>query len=215
LVGGAKDVTALRANILSAVAAIHAYTSEVRSSATAAQSNSTQTMTVALQQASAASRTTTAGFMHDYYDRRIFDPYLYFASANDEEEYRRREDERRRAIEKAEAEHTPEGDLHANQLAIEQLKDAGAHGADRSPEYQKRLDALNKSNDDLKAAQTAARAKGNETPTADPLDAAKPAANVSPDLIASLRASGVHVPDQDGGGHGVTARPSQTALGRG
>jgi len=49
---------------------------------------------------------------------------------------------------------------------------------------------------------------------ADPLDTAKPAADVSPELIASLRAYGVKVPDQNGTGHGITAGFAQSALGR-
>jgi len=204
-------VTALRANILSAVADIRAYTSEVRNSATAAQNTSTQTMTVALQQASAASRTTTAGFMHDYYDRRVFDPYLRFASTGDEEEYRRREDERRRAIEKALAEHTPAGELRAANLAIDQLHDAGAHGATRSPAYKRWEDDLCAKRDRLRSAIAGRTNEKAVQEASQAVDAAKPNVAVSPELLAGFRASGVVVADQNGTGHGITARDPAAA----
>lgn len=212
LVGGAKNVTALRANILSAVADIRAYTSEVRNNAAATQSTSTQTMAVALQQASQASRVTTAGFMHDYYDRRIFNPYLRFASTDDEEEYRRREDERRRAIEKALAEHTPEGNLQANHLAIEQLKDAGAHGADRSPEYKPAMKSLTDTGDAL--AGQIATAKGQHQSSdvaAGPADKAKPASPVPDDVIARLRAAQASSADDLVKGHGLATDKSPSS----
>ncbi len=208
LAGGAKDVTALRASIMSAVADSRAYTSEVRNSATAAQGANTQTMTVALQQASASARTATAGFMHDYYDRRIFDPYLRFASVEDEEEYRRREEQWKQAIEKAQAEHTPEGDLRADRLAIEQLKDAGAHGAERSPDYKPKLKALTQKADALESVlhrnadgrETDARVQANAQQSAAP-------ATVAPDVIAALQKAGVVTADPNADGHGVGNRP--------
>jgi hypothetical protein len=140
LAGGAKDATALRADIASAIADIRAYASEVRGAASATQNAPPQQ--AALYQASEAARGSVNDFMRDYYDEHVFDRYLRFASVQDEEEYRRREDERHRAIEKALGKRTPEGNLRANELAIEQLKDAGTHGADRSPEYKSMLDNL-------------------------------------------------------------------------
>ena len=217
LVGGAKDVTALRASIASAVADIRAYTSDVRSTvATAEQNISSRTMSIALQQASSAARATTTSFVRDYYDNHIFDSYLHFASTEDEEEYRRREEQHKKDIEKARAEHTPQGDLTALKISIEQMKDAGAHGANRSPEYQQRYDKLNAAAEALttELAKTPNKAK-QQAAVADPLDAAKPTANVSPELIANLRASGIAVPSQDGTGHGITSRPDQSALSRG
>jgi uncharacterized protein YukE len=212
LVGGAKDVTALRASVASAVADIRAYTSSARDAASAAQGSPTQAASLALQKASEAAHDTAAGFMHGYYDRRIFDPYLKFASVNDEEEYRRREDERKRAMDKALAEKTPEGTLRANQLALEQLKDAGAHGADKSPEYQRWVSKLESSSSTLssKIEQHAADIS-KSAKASDPLDTVKPEAAVSPDLVASLRAAGVIAADPNGSGHGVTAGVSPSA----
>ncbi len=79
----------------------------------------------ALERARAEARAQIAGFMADYYDRKIFEPYLRFASAEDEAAYREREERRRNEIEEARALGTPEGDLRAAKLAQEQLKDAG------------------------------------------------------------------------------------------
>jgi hypothetical protein len=207
LVSGAKDVAALRASVASAVADIRAYTSDARSAASSAQGTPAQVAAVALQQASEAAHGTTVSFMHDYYDRRIFDPYLKFASPDDEEEYRRREDERKRAMDKSLAERTPEGNLRASQLALDQLKDAGAHGADRDPVFKEHLDRLEAATDGLAAKLDKTPSRSGQAEI-DPLDAAKPSASVSPELLASLRASGVVIAAQDASGHGVTAPQS-------
>lgn len=212
LVGGAKDATALRAIIASAVADSRAYAADARNAMTgAAQGSTAQAMT--LQQASEVARTTTANFMRDYYERRVFDPYLQFTSLEDQEEYRRREAARKEAMEKAQAEHTPQGDLRASRIAIEQLQDAGAHGANRSPEFQKDLDKLTATNASL-ATEMARPSTRPAQASADPLDAAKPTAKVPSELAANLRAAGIVVPDQDGRGHGINVPPPPSVLGR-
>ena len=68
------------------------------------------------------------------FEQRVLDPYLQFASAEDEEAYRRRERERKEVYDKAMALGTPEGLLAANRISREQVADAKAHGADRSPD---------------------------------------------------------------------------------
>ncbi len=213
LVGGAKDVTALRASIASAVADIHAYTSDARNAAAGTlQGGTARAMT--LQQASEAARNTTTDFVHEFYDRHEFDKYLKFASADDQEEYRQREAERRKAIEDALAKHTPQGDLGAANLTLEQLKDAGAHGATSSPAYNGWVEKVTKARDDL-ASKIAEKAPGQArtTPSAtDALDTVKPTAAVSPDLIAALRSTGVVVADQNASGHGVNAAGGQPAV---
>jgi hypothetical protein len=170
------------------------------SQALAQQAKSTETSLVesaqaALCAASLASRNSVTGFMHDYYDQRIFDRYLRFNSAEDEAEYRRREEERKRDIEKAMAERTPQGDLRANQLAIDQLKDAGVHGADRSPQYKAKLDQLERSNHELAKAFAGSQDKAvaeNAAASLDPdAQQASPPAKVSPEVISQLRSAQV------------------------
>lgn len=160
-----------------------------------------------LQAATAAAERTVTDFQRDFYERRIFDPYLQFKSADDERAYREREAERQREIERARAEHTPEGDLRAADLSIDQLHDAGAHGANRSPEYSRTMADLQKSRTDLaRALPAATRASGETTRTT--AASGEPPSNetaaFSPQLLAKLRGAGVSMPDQTGTGHGLT-----------
>jgi hypothetical protein len=218
LADGAKDATALRADIASAIADIRAYASDVRGAASATQNAPPQQ--AALYQASEAARGSVNDFMRDYYDEHVFDRYLRFASVQDEEEYRRREQERHRAIDEARAEKTPQGDLRALDLSIDQLKDAGAHGARRSSEYQPLLDRMEGSRQQL-AKQMAAAGQSQShgtmpadspTPSARPdapdgkSSGATPQAPLPPEVLARLRAAQVSVADQSQEGHGVAAR---------
>jgi hypothetical protein len=203
----AGSLTSIRNEVAATVAATQALVQQSSPSPTP----SFQSAQVALQQASEAARSTTKQFMHDFYDRHIFDHYLKFASTEDEDEYRRREEERKHAIEKALAEHTPEGNLRANKLAIEQLKDAGAHGADRSPDYQPTLKGLEDNASELDAQIMTAKGVSSEkqqhSQSASQDDALNAA--VTPDVIARLRAARVVIADQTGEGHGVTASDPQ------
>ena len=211
LVGGAKGVAALRAEITAAVAATHAYTLSVSGVVGTAQASpAEQAAQAALRDASIAARQTVNNFERDFYGRKIFDPYLKFASADDEEEYRRREAERQRAIETARAENTPEGNLRAINLSIDQMNDAGAHGADRSADFKPMLDGLKKSKRELAAhLQSPGRAQPSEPAQAD----AKPDTtdlNLPPDVIARLRAANVVAADPNQQGHGVASRATTT-----
>ena len=156
--------------------------------------------------ASQAARSAVAAFERDMFDKKIFDPYLRFSSTEDEEAYRRREEERHKAIEEALKKDTPQGNLEANRLAIDQLEDAGAHGADKSPDYAQSYRQLKASEANLSAAvanePTKATAQGSK-PAADPLDTIAPS-TVDPAIVASLKAAGVVVADQTQQGHGVT-----------
>jgi hypothetical protein len=67
-----------------------------------------------------------------------FDPFLRFASPQDEEDYRRREAARSAYIEAELARGTPQGDLNASAGVIGQMVDAKANGAGDSPEFQQR-----------------------------------------------------------------------------
>jgi hypothetical protein len=162
--------------------------------------------TANLAAASQAARSAVASFNDDFYEKKIFDPYLRFSSAEDEEKYRRDEATRKQEIEKALALHTPAGDLQANKLAIDQLKDAGAHGADQSPEYASRLSTLTATKEAL-----AAQVEKKETPTSsqDRLEAAAAAQptdapTLPPEMLAALR--NVSLPDQGQTGHGLEGR---------
>ncbi|HEY1612082.1 MAG TPA: hypothetical protein VGF97_00135 [Rhizomicrobium sp.] len=214
LAGGVTSVTALRAAVVSAVADTRTYTSGLGAAMSSAQAAATAQV-IALAQSSEAARATTASFMDDYYHRRIFDPYLKFTSTEDEDTYRSREAERQRLIEKAQAENTPEGTLRATRLSIEQLKDAGAHGADKSPDFRPTMRALKQAESDLGSKLPSA---GNDKEAGDRLSVLSAggqdtsAAQLAPDAIAALRKAGVVTADQKAEGHGVSFRPASQAV---
>jgi hypothetical protein len=197
LVGGAKGMAALRAEITAAVAATHAYALSVSGvTGTAQTSPGEQAAQAALRDASVAAHQTVENFERDFYGRKIFDPYLKFASTQDEDEYRRREQERQHAIEKAQAENTPEGNLRATKLAIAQLEDAGAHGADRSPDYHRTLDGLKLSERALDVRLSHAPDDKGATERLSVASApATKAGIVPPDLAEAFRGAGVVVTD--------------------
>lgn len=149
---------------------------------------------LALHQAVAHARQVTGDFVHDFYERRIFDPYLSFATPEEEQAYRDREETRQRAIEAARALGTPEGDLLALQLSEEQLNDAARYGADRSPDFAPTYDRVSRAGDDLERSLGIAPQQAR----ADHANAqAEPHELVCPDIVASLRNAGVSVPDAD------------------
>lgn len=169
-----------------------------------------------LASASQAAREAVHDFQDAYFKDRKFDPYLQFASAEDERKFRERENERQEAIQRALAQNSPEGNLKANQLALDQLKDAGAHGATRSPEYETMRKSLQASQDDLSAAITSSQpapsqttSKASAAPGKDIADDVAPAAVVPQDVIAALRATGVKPTDPQVEGHGVAAAKPQ------
>lgn len=156
-----------------------------------------------LRRATQEANLAVAGFMDDYYGRKAFEPYLQFASAEDEEEFRKREAQRKAEMEKALAEKTPEGALRANNLAIDQLEDAGAHGADRSPDYQPMLSNLQQTRKNL-AGEIGTVAAASAPIPPDPL-ADLPDAEVPKDVLAALRSAGIAVQEAASGGHGVNS----------
>lgn len=107
-----------------------------------------------------ASRREVQSLQTDLFERRIFDPYLDFRSAEDEREYRGREEERRRYIAQQLAAKTPEGDLNAAGATMGQMLDAHSHGAGRSPEFQARWDRLEET---TRKHRDAMRAEGHST----------------------------------------------------
>lgn len=197
-----SGLVSVRAEIAAFVAATQATVQQVRgatASAVAAEA--------ALHKATAEAHRITGSFLDDFYEKKIFDPYLRFASPDDERAYREREDAYRRAIEAARAEGTPEGELRAVRLSREQLEDAGRHGADASPDYASRLAGLSAAEQNLAQAATTQQSAASE---ADLLHHAEPAQPelVSPDIIASLRTAGV-TPASEAAGNAVprTAAP--------
>ena len=155
LVGGAKDLPALRANVTAAVAAIHAYASDARTAASSA-SIATSAAQAQLQQVDLATRAATVSAANDLFERKVFDSYLRFGSSGDEEAYRQREAERDRYVHQQLAAHTPEGNLNAGGAELGQLMDAGAHGADKSPalasEREKLIETLGRQREAVHAA---------------------------------------------------------------
>ena len=109
---------------------------------------------------SAAARRQVEDLSRDIYERKIFDPYLKFGTAEEEEAYRRREAEAKAYIDAEMAKGTPEGDLNAAGAAQGQMLDAAAHGAADSPEFKERWEALEKT---AREQREAVRAAGGST----------------------------------------------------
>lgn len=179
------SLTSIRAEVNAFVAATQATALQARSAAATAQAAE-----MAVHAAQAEARRVTGDFVHDFYERKVFDPYLRFASEDEEKAYREREEARRQQIEAARAEGTPEGDARALDLAKDQLLDAGQHGADRSPDYEPMLNDLTAAQQNLRAAQ-APQAKAEVDSALDEPASVGEAQFVSPDIIASLRRAGV------------------------
>jgi hypothetical protein len=147
----------------------------------------------------------------DLFENRRLDPYLQFNSPEDEEAYRKRERERKEEIDRAMALGTPEGIRRATELTKDQLRDAGAHGADRSPDYAgmvQRADAamvdlqpqiIDPSHADVGVKPT------QSGPLANPDDGLG-------DILASLKAAGVTTPaiQTSDAGHGVILKVGQS-----
>lgn len=195
-----SSLVSIRAEVAAFVAAAQVVANQAVASAATAQ-----TAEAALHLASEAARREVTSFVEDFYEKKIFDPYLRFASAEDEEAYRKREAERERAIKEALALGTPEGALRALELSKEQMLDAKAHGAGDSQEYNRIWNSLDAPTSDLKA-QLAIRSE-TETSIAPAADTVKGADPVDP--ITVLRAAGVAVADQTREGHGVTVRETR------
>lgn len=172
------NLAAIRAEVAASVAATQAFVQQMQGAGSAVTAEK-----AALQQASEAARGSVNDFIHDYYDQKKFDRFLQFASVEEEQEYHRREEERHRAIEKAEAEHTPEGDLKALNLSIAQMKDAGAHGADQSTDYKSTLNNLETHKQELERRMP--------QPAAAPAEVQSQKQQPASDAMSALRAAGV------------------------
>ncbi|WP_421729374.1 hypothetical protein [Brevundimonas sp.] len=190
-------LAAIRAEVMASVAASQTLAQRARASATTAQAAE-----AALHEASAAAHRVTGDFVRDFYEKKIFDPYLHFASADEERAYREREEASRKAIETARAEGTPEGELRALQISRAQLVDAGKYGAADSPDYQPMLNRIDAAQQPLEQA-LAGRQPVVQQQAEDAL-APTESTLVSPDIIAVLRSTGTVMSDASASGHGVT-----------
>jgi hypothetical protein len=124
---------------LGSLLALRTEVAATSSSATALANQAIASATSAATQASLSpaerARASIEALQRDLFEKRVLDPYLRFASPEDEEAYRKREREREAEIKKALELRTPQGDRRAIELQQDQLRDAGAHGADRSPDH--------------------------------------------------------------------------------
>jgi hypothetical protein len=149
-------------------------------------------------------RATIEAVGHDLFESRVLDPYLEFASPEDEAAYRKREQERDAAYDREKAKNSTDGDRKAFAIMESQMADAKTHGADRAPEFGQMEEALRQVSSDV---QPQAGHSGHESVKASP-----PSASVSlggdgdlNDVMAALKSAGVeaggdHAPDS---GHGV------------
>lgn len=192
---GPGGLAALKAEVLAANFAAQALAQQSRTVAATAQNTE-----VALHAARHDARKAVDDFTRDFYERKIFEKDLRFASEEDERAYREREEQRRREIEKARAEGTPEGDLRALRLAKEQLVDAGAHGADQNPQYAPMLKGIDSATRRLEAATANRDAERR-------IEASQTAAlDVPPDVLAVFRDSGMTASEPSKIAHGLTQR---------
>lgn len=200
---GPGALAAIRAEVVASVAASQASSQLARTSAAMAQAAE-----VALHTASAAAHREVSALAHDFYDKKIFDPYLRFSSEEDEQAYRKREAEREQYIRDQLAKGTPDGNLNAARVMKEQMGDAGAHGADASPDFQNRLDALNAADNNLSAAIAAEKVGApakQASEVVDPLDDIAPQLDeTSKKALAQFRAVGIVVSETSHAAHGVT-----------
>ena len=196
----------IRAEVATSVAASRSISQQAQGVVTAAQAGEAADRMTELATARDDARRTTGDFLRDFYERRVFDPYLHFSSEADEHAYREREAERKQAIEDAKAENTPQGELKANGIALDQLNDAGEHGAKNSPDFQRRHDQLSASYKALSGMLKDDNGKAAEPSLPAPVD---------PSVLAALKSARVMLADQTQEGHGLSANASsETVLGR-
>ncbi|WP_263588661.1 hypothetical protein [Sphingopyxis sp. GC21] len=190
----ASTLVAMQASVAGLVGEAQAIAQEGRDAANRADGGDTLTAI------DARTRATVQRIGNDVFARKVFDPYLRFDSAEDEEAYRKREAEREATIKRELAKGTPEGNRNAAALLEEQILDAGAHGANASPDYTPMLNDAQKARAELGAALEREASKSLPTP-------AKPAQSNDPmdDIMASLQAAGVvSGEERQTSGHGLT-----------
>lgn len=160
----------------------------------------------------AAALQTIRDAARDYYDRKLFDPYLKFSSVEDEAAYRERERESKEAYDREMAKGTTEGQRRAAEILHRQLEDAGAHGATESPDYAPTLERV-------RQAQTALESSRSNEPATSSSAAKSDSATPAPDddfsdVLAALKEAGVTTdsPPSQGSGHGLTEATRSAAV---
>ncbi len=155
-------------------------------------------------------RATIEALHRDLFENKVLDPYLRFASPEDEEAYRKREREREAEIKRALALGTPEGDRRALELQQDQLRDAGAHGADRSPDYPGLVQRADAAMADLQP-QAAHPSLADERIVAAQSEGRAMSDDGLGDILATLKAAGVTTPaiQASDAGHGVAVTVAQ------
>lgn len=216
------SLTSLRRQIGSATGSTLA---ELRSEISAAASSATALAQQAKEEASAshaadpitraeAARQTIEHVGRQLFDDKVLDPYLQFKSKEDEEAYRKRERERNEAYDRAMARGTPEGNRLALQIEQAQVRDAGAHGANRSPNFPQIQGDLARAAADLEPQHSTATERLAQKERA---AKAKPYADGGLDeAMAALTAAGVTTTEKIVGRspHGLADGP-QVMRGRG
>lgn len=197
----AHALVAMQASVAGLIGEAQAIVQQGRDSASRVDDGDT------LAAVDARTRASVQRISADLFERKVFDPYLRFDSAEEEAAYRKREAERRAEIERELAKGTPEGSKNATDAIIDQIKDAGRHGADQSPDYERLLNQATGARDELKAAiQQERRVTISTQPVHDEeRDAAQPVA--LDEIAAVLKAAGVAAPASGQlakNGHGLT-----------
>lgn len=205
------SLASLRQQVASAVEQTRSTVQQVRQASVSAESAEI----ASLATSRLAARESVQSFVEDFYGRKMFDPYLRFSSIEDEEAYRKREEATRRAIEAALAKNTPQGDLEAAKLVQSQLADAGAHGADASPDFAVRTAEIGQRVTQLEQAM----GKAPETERDDrSVTTAAIAAPTAPDgplasVAAALKQAGINgLVSTQRSGHGLTADASASTI---
>lgn len=193
-VGAANPVALaqMRSEIAATVNAAQAVAAQGRSAA------SSDDKTVELAETTANTRRTIGDVSEKLFERKVLDPYLTFASPEDEAEFRRREAERQEYVRRELAKGTPEGALNASNATVAQLEDARDHGADRSPDFETLYSTAITAREQQRTAMVNA---GVITPPNNQQAANSPQPSPPPtapseldDVAAALRAAGVALP---------------------
>lgn len=130
-------MASMRAEIAASMEAVASIAQQARAAASDAALGAAQ-----LAATTAATLKIVTDLTGDLYERHIFDPYLKFASKEDEAEYHQREAENQRYIREQLEKNTPEGTLNAAGATTDQMLDANAHGAGDSPDFAPRWNRL-------------------------------------------------------------------------
>lgn len=196
----APTLVAMQASVAGLVGEAQAIAQQGRDSASRVDNGDT------LAAVDARTRATVQRISDDLFERKIFDPYLRFDNAEEEEAYRKRETERQEFIRRELAKGTPEGSRNAADAAVDQIKDAGRHGADQSPDYQRLLNEATATRDQQDAAIARSTIqRGDPKEKATEL-AVTPSAELD-EIAAIFKAAGVQSPSAqlaDAKGHGLT-----------